>query len=393
VAGSATRLSPPSAIVAARPPSAPRKITAVGSGGTVTLDWINNPESDVIGYRVYRQVGDDPWPDAPIATTTASRFVDRPPPDDRTYAYRVTAIDATALAGEPSQIVSALASGAAPLAAAAGDIACDPASTSFRDGLGTAGSCRQGATAKLLDGADAVLALGDLQYNDAAPEKFLLSYGPSWGQAKDRTRPAVGNHEYVTLGAGGYFDYFNGVGVQSGPAGDRAKGYYSYNLGAWHLVVLNSNCSKAGGCGGGSPQERWLRADLAANADRCTLAYWHHPRFSGGEYGNNAAMRAFWQALYEARAELVLSGHDHNYQRFAPQNADGVADPAGPREFVVGTGGKSAYPLTTPTANREAGQSGTAGVLELRLRADGYDWDFAPEAGRVYTDSGSAPCA
>ena len=392
VVGSATAYSWVTAPVAARPPSAPRKITGVGAGGAVTLDWVNNPESDVVAYRVYRQSGRDPWSDAPVAVVTASRFVDRPPLDGSTYSYRVTAVDATALAGAPSAAVSALASGQAPLAAAAGDIACDPASINFRDGLGTMASCRQAATAALLADADAVLPLGDLQYENAALENFALAYDRSWGVAKAHTHPAVGNHEYVTAGAAGYFDYFNGVGVANGPAGDRSKGYYSYNLGSWHVVVLNSNCSRVGGCGAGSPQERWLRADLAASANRCALAYWHHPRFSGGRYGNNAAVRPFWQALYEHRAEVVLSGHDHNYQRFAPQDAVGAADPTGPREFVVGTGGKGLYPLAVETANREAADGSTAGVLKLRLRADGYDWTFEPETGKTFTDSGSGAC-
>ena len=167
------------------------------------------------------------------------------------------------------------------------------------------------------------------------------------GAHKSRTKPAPGNHEYNTSGATGYYGYFGAA------AGDPKQGYYSYDLGSWHIVVLNSNCSQVGGCGAGSPQETWLRQDLAAHPTSCTLAYWHHPRFSFGEHGNDTATQALWQALYDNGAEIVLSGHDHNYQRWSPQTPSGTTDATrGIREFVVGTGGKSHYALGQPASQR-----------------------------------------
>jgi hypothetical protein len=198
----------------------------------------------------------------------------------------------------------------------------------------------------------------------------------------------VGNHEYGTPGATAYFDYF-------GPAaGERGKGYYSYDLGTWHLVVLNSNCRPVGGCGPGSPQERWLRADLAKHHARCTLAYWHHPRFSSGWHGSDPSYQAFWQALSEHDADVVLVGHDHDYERFAPQTASGAVDSRrGIREFVVGTGGGSYREFPSrAAANSEIRNDKTFGVLRLVLGPSEYSWRFIPEAGKTFTDSGTASC-
>jgi len=245
------------------------------------------------------------------------------------------------------------------------------------------------ATANLLDAiAGTVFTLGDNVYDNETPTRFADCYEPSWGRHKARTRPSVGNHDYRVPGASDYFAYFGAA------AGDPQKGYYSYDLGAWHIVVLNSNCEQVGGCKAGSPQEQWLRADLAANPRACTLAYWHHPRFSSStHHGNEVRMTAFWQALYDYGADVVLSGHDHTYERFAPQDANGVADPArGLRQFVVGTGGGSLYPLGTPIANSEIGNDDTFGVLKLALYPTSYTWEFIPVAGQSFTDQGSAPC-
>jgi hypothetical protein len=276
-----------------------------------------------------------------------------------------------------------------PVVAAAGDIACDPADPNFNAGLGTAGYCRQKATSDLLvgTGLSAVLLLGDDQYENGSLAKFVASYDPSWGRVKPITRPAPGNHEYYTAGASGYYAYFGAV------AGDPSKGWYSFDLGAWHVVVLNSNCADVGGCGAGSLQEQWLRADLAAHPGVCTLATWHVPRFSSGTHGNDPAPDAFWRALYDAGADVVLNGHDHDYERFDPQDPDGLADPArGIREFVVGTGGKNQTPFVTIRANSAARSTGTFGVLRLTLRPAGYDWQFVPAAGGTYGDAGSATC-
>ena len=245
------------------------------------------------------------------------------------------------------------------------------------------------ATARLLDGQPGLLAmLGDAVYPNASAEEFANCYGPTWGRHKDRTRPVPGNHEYHTDGGGPYYSYFGAA------AGEAYKGYYSYEYGAWHMVALNSNCDWVGGCQAGSPQEQWLRADLAASTARCTLAYWHHPRFSSSDHGNDDRFADFWRALYDYGAEIILAGHDHSYERFGPQNPDAAADPArGLRQFVVGTGGRSFYAIVrTPEANSEAHNDDTFGVLRLTLRGATYDWAFVPVEGKTYTDTGSGTC-
>ena len=259
-------------------------------------------------------------------------------------------------------------------------------------GAGDIASCTSDgdeATANLLDAiGGAVFTLGDHASQSGTPIEFAACYDPSWGRHKSRTRPTPGNHDYYTAGAFGYFDYFGNA------AGDPDKGYYSYNLGAWHIIVLNSNCSKIDGCGRGSPQEQWLRADLAAHPARCTLAYWHHPRFSSGHHGSEPALEAFWQALYEHGADVVLGGHDHDYERFAPQTPDGKPHPArGIRQFVVGTGGDSLRKFDNPVVpNSEVRNDDTFGVLKLTLYPTSYKWQFIPIAGQNFTDSGTGQC-
>jgi calcineurin-like phosphoesterase family protein len=242
-------------------------------------------------------------------------------------------------------------------------------------------------TADLLAGAAAVLPLGDNQYEEGTLTQFRQSYDLSWGRYKSVTHPSVGNHEYLTTGASGYFDYFGAA------AGARTEGWYSFNIGGWHLVALNSQCSKVGGCGVGSRQYQWLKADLAANSAACTLAYWHIPRFAHGQFSNSTAYQPFWQLLYDDGAEVVLVGHDHNYQRYAPQTPTGGLDYArGIRQFIVGTGGKNLVVPDSTGMNREAANGNTHGVLKLTLRPTAYDWRFTPEAGKTYTDSGTNSC-
>jgi hypothetical protein len=275
--------------------------------------------------------------------------------------------------------------------AAAGDIACDPTSANFNGGLGTTDMCHQQNTADLLTGVDAVLALGDLQYENATTSKFSASYEPSWGRYKPITYPVPGNHEYQTAGAADYYTYFGAA------AGDPNKGYYSFDIGSWHVVALNSNCSVVA-CAAGSDQELWLEADLAANADKkCTLAMWHQPHFTDGPHSpdDDGSTQPFWDDLYAAGAEVVLNGHDHSYQRFPLLKPDGTPDAAaGIREFIVGTGGKDqdASIPGTPLAERE--HTGTFGVLKLWLYEDGYDWQFVPEkdAAQKWSDYGSGAC-
>ena len=244
------------------------------------------------------------------------------------------------------------------------------------------------ATAKLLvQIPGAVMAVGDLAYPDGSKENFVC-YDKTWGRVKSRTRPAPGNHEFRSAGASPYFDYFGAA------AGDPKTGYYSYELGTWHIIVLNSECTDIGGCEAGSPREKWLRADLAAHPAACTLAYWHKPLFSSGSaHGNDVSVKPLWQALYNANADVVVAGHDHNYERFAPQNADAVADPSrGIREFVVGTGGKNQRPIGAIDPNSEVRNADAFGVLKLTLHPNSYDWQFIPEPGKTFVDSGSGKC-
>lgn len=245
------------------------------------------------------------------------------------------------------------------------------------------------ATASLLDDiGGTVMTLGDNAYHNGTAAEFRECYEPTWGRHKDRTRPAPGNHEYYTSNASAYFDYFGEA------AGDPDKGYYSYDLGEWHVIVLNSDCNDdMGGCDGDSPMVRWLREDLDKNPAPCTLAYWHNPLFSSGEHGNQDRTKPFWRALHEANADVVVNGHDHSYERFAPQDPDGVADPEqGIRQFVVGTGGVALRPFGEAKPNSEVRNNGTHGVLKLDLKETGYDWEFVPVEGETFTDSGSGDC-
>jgi acid phosphatase type 7 len=247
------------------------------------------------------------------------------------------------------------------------------------------------ATASLVGGIEGrVLTLGDHAYPDGSAENFTRCYEPSWGRFKARTLPSPGNHEYETAGASGYFAYFGRA------AGDPDKGYYSYDLGSWHIVALNSNCGVGEiRCGPGSSEGRWLEEDLAANDEKaCTLAYFHHPLFTSGSYRPGIErVEHFWQILYAAGVDVVLNGHDHNYQRFAPQDPYGTADPEdGIRQFVVGTGGRSLYQISQPIANTEVYTDDTFGVLELTLHPNRYDWEFVPVKGEFFSDSGVARC-
>jgi calcineurin-like phosphoesterase family protein len=302
-------------------------------------------------------------------------------------------------AGRKSTVVAIIVAFVVVLIAAAG---CRPQKPPVEKpgevvvAAGDIASCSEAgdeATAKLVGGIDGatVLALGDEAYPEGTAEDFNECYEPTWGRFKNRTKPVPGNHEYYTEDADGYFEYFGKA------AGDPDEGYYSYDLGSWHLVALNSNCGEGEvRCGPGSAQVRWLEEDLAANADegRCTLAYMHHPRFSSGEkHGSYDGVEPLWEALYEGGAEVVLSAHEHNYERFAPQDPEGRADPErGIREFVVGTGGKSHYPILDPLPNSEVHNDKTYGVLKLTLHPKSYEWRFLSAAGGEFTDSGEDQC-
>jgi hypothetical protein len=264
-----------------------------------------------------------------------------------------------------------------PVIALAGDVASS-----------NGGSAR---TAALLDelGMDAVLMAGDGAYPDGTAADYARWYEPTWGRFKSITFPVPGNHEYHVPDAAGYFDYFGDR------AGERAKGWYSLDLGAWHVIALNTSdaCSPVP-CARDSEQYNWLKADLAAHDNRCTLAFWHHPRWSAGAYApGTRAVAPLWNLLYDHNADVVVSGHDHAYQRFTPLDKSGTADPSrGIRSFVVGTGGNGAYKVAPPGGNLEASESGTLGVLAATLHENGYDWRFVPEAGKTYADAGRGTC-
>jgi acid phosphatase type 7 len=303
----------------------------------------------------------------------------------------VTVVLAAALTGGCAGRPSAGDTGAPATAPAVAAKAAGRRSTTLL-AAGDIASCASGGdeqTAALLASLPgAVLTLGDTAYDDGSADQFARCYVPSWGRFRDRTYPVPGNHDYHTADASGYYGFF---GPRAGPPG---KGWYSLDLGRWHLIALNSNCEEVGGCQPGSEQERWLQDDLAAHPARCTLAFWHHPRFSSGTtHGSDPAVGGLWTALYEAGADVVLVGHEHNYERFAPLDPLGGVDPArGVREFVVGTGGKSHYPFGSPLPGSEARNSDSFGLLELQLRPTGYTWRFLPAQGSSFQDSGTGSC-
>lgn len=296
---------------------------------------------------------------------------------------------------------------------AAGDIACDRDNGSFHTTVTVGTSCGAGGTAKIAAGLNpsVVLALGDLQYDCGDATDWSASYAPTWGKLKAITRPAIGNHEYGRgcgrNSAGPYFDYWGAA------AGPRYQGWYSFDVGGWHLIALNSECDygtgswTVGGCQTGSPQETWLRADLAAHPAACTLAYWHEPRFSSSVHGDAVQMTAIWDDLRAAHADVVLNGHNHVYERFDPLGAiggpstrqpepvyqSGTLDPAGIREFLVGTGGRDLYAFPGPVLTGEKIRySRTLGVLSLTLHGGSYDWAFHSSPWRFVVDSGHGTC-
>jgi acid phosphatase type 7 len=236
-----------------------------------------------------------------------------------------------------------------------------------------------------------IAALGDLAYQEGTHAQFEDCYDPSWGKFRERTRPATGNHDHSTTNAQGYWDYF---GSRGGP---YDKYYYSYDLGAWHVVVLNSDCWRVEGCELGDPQIQWLRDDLNQSPALCTLAYWHRPPFSSGRYGeakDTARVRPLWQAAYEEGVDLVLTAHEHSYERFAPMNAGGERDDGGGMRLIVaGTGGGNLREFANdPLPTTEKRNDDSWGVLKLTLKPTGYDWEFLPVQGQSFVDSGSGSC-
>lgn len=314
----------------------------------------------------------------------------RPPPRKRQLTHRGTirrtlgalgafgALVTLTVCSDRPRTPTATDRGPGPNAAVA---AADPVFV----GAGDVASCSNNndeITAKLLDGIDGtIFVAGDIAYEDGTTAEFNNCYNPTWGRHKARTRPSPGNHEYNS-GGGGYYNYF---GAAAGPSG---RGYYSYNVGTWHVLSLNSNVSGSNT----SAQANWVRADLRANPAACTIAYWHHPVFSSGEHGNDSRMATIWRILDSADVDVVLTGHDHNYERFAPQTSTGAASATGIRSFVVGTGGRELRPFSTIRANSQVRNSNTYGVFKMTLHSGSYSWEFIPQPGRTFTDAGSAAC-
>jgi|FLYL01.1.fsa_nt_gi hypothetical protein len=369
------------------PPPTPTNLRATDvTSSTVDLAW--DPSAGATSYQVKRD-------GAVVGTPTGASFKDTGLSASTSYSYTVAACNSAGCSGDSAALSVTTDPPAAGLVlAAAGDIACDPADPYFNGGEGTSTRCRQKYTAALLSGADAVIPLGDTQYECGGLQAFQQSYDPTWGQYKSITHPVVADHEYDTTGtdcgaagADGYFSYF-------GDAAHGPGGYYSFDVGSWHVVVLNSVCNKVGGCEEGSPQNDWLEQDLAANTAACTLAAFHHPRFvSHSTKPVRDRTLPFWEDLYADGAEIILNGNAHVYERFHPQDPSGNLDPNGIVEFIVGTGGKSHGSLASPRSpNSAAGSDQDFGVLRLTLRDGGYDWEFVPEGSSTFSDSGSASC-
>jgi hypothetical protein len=356
---------------------------AITGGTIVTSDAIQAASIQILKRRAFTVTEPPAVTSTPTATT--------PPTPSPTPTRTPTPT--------PTRTATSPPGGSAAVIVAAGDIACGASSSGS--------SCEQKATSDLVvaQAPSAVLVLGDNQYECGETADWNAFYDPTWGRVKGKTHPVTGNHEYSTSpgnsnctsavsGAPGYWKYFGDAATPLQP-GCRVSchGYYSYDVGSWHIIALNSTCSQAGGCGAGSAQETWLRNDLAAHPNTCTLAYMHHPRFSSGEIGNTPAMQPLWQALYDYGAEVVLVGHDHHYERFAPQTPGGARDSSfGIREFVVGTGGRNHTSIVTIQPNSEVRDASTFGILKLTLRATGYDWKFIPISGSGFSDSGSGNC-
>jgi hypothetical protein len=375
------------------PPATPTGLATTSvTASAVGLTW--SPVGGATGYTVYRD-------GSQIGTPGSTTFVDGTVQPETTYDYTVDAFNGNgnSAPSAPLQVTTPPgSSGDGIVVRAAGDIACDPADTYFNNNNGTSTKCRHKWTGQLLAGADRVFALGDTQYECAGLSAYNQSYDPTWGQHKAITHPILSDEDYDTSGTGcgaagpdGYFAYWGAA------AGPQPGGYYSFDLGGWHVVALNTECSKpgVGGCDENSPQNDWLEQDLNASPAECTIALMHTPRFASKKNNAqvNAEMLPLWEDLYAAGVEIVLSGDSHFYERFAPQNPQGAADANGVVQWVVGVGGKNRGGLaSTRRVNSMKATAKTFGVLELTLHQGSYDWDFLVEGSLAFTDTGSATC-
>ncbi|MGW7366746.1 CBM96 family carbohydrate-binding protein [Streptomyces sp. NPDC054841] len=342
--------------------------------------WNNKPAIDGATLGSLGSVAKDTWYEIDVTSLVSGNGTfgigaTSPSSDGAYYDSRESGADAPQLVittgSGPSPTPTPTPPSGDPVLVGAGDIASSGSGDS--------------ATANLLDGiSGTVYTTGDNVYPDGTASQFTSYYEPAWGRHKARTRPSPGNHDYHTSGATGYYNYF---GANAGPSG---RGYYSYDLGNWHVVSLNSEVSMSVG----SAQEQWLRSDLAASSKQCTIAYWHKPRFtSGANHAPDTSTGPLVQALYDYNAEVIATGHNHQYERFAPMNPSGQLDNTrGIRHFVAGMGGVGHYSFGTIQPNSQARNSDTFGVLKFTLHANSYDWQFVPEAGKTYSDSGTTNC-
>jgi hypothetical protein len=399
VAGSSSPSSP--LVITTDPapvgPDTPANLHATSVGSTtVALAW--DPVAGATAYGVYRggtKVGGD---------VTAPSFSETSLTPATAYGYTVDATDG-ALRSSPSAALPVTTAAADPVVMAAGDIACDPNDGNF-DGSNPK-YCQFRDTASLLGPADEVLAIGDTQYYCGGTDAYAASYGPSWGTYLGKTFAVPADQEYATAAAeptgtdcsttanaAGYYAYF---GVAGG-AGASVPGAHSTDIGGWHIVGLNSVCAAIGGCAHGDPEDDWLRADLGASSADCTIALLHLPRFVSRSTGNktNKTMQSLWETMYDGGVDIVLSGNSHLYERFAPQDVSGKADPRGIVEMIVGMGGRGHGGLAAPGsrfANSVAGQDTSFGVMRLTLHAGSYDFAFLTAPGEPsYTDAGSNTC-
>lgn len=338
------------------------------------ITWDSQPAIDGVSLGSLGAVRRGQWAEVDVTNLvtgngTFSMAITSSSPDGLLFDSRESGDNA------PKLLVTTEAFSTDPVLVGAGDI-----SSCFSEG--------DEETAKLLDViSGTVFSAGDAVYPDGSAEFFTSCFAPSWGRHRDRIKPVPGNHEYRDEGAAGYYEYFGAV------AGEAGKGYYSYDLGTWHIVVLNSNCEYVS-CAASEAQEQWLRADLAATASKCTLAFWHHPLFtSGANHTPTPEVLPLYQALYDFNGEAVVGGHNHQYERFAPQDPLGQLDEArGIRQFVAGMGGSNHYQFSTVAANSEVRNNDTFGVLKLTLHPESYSWEFVPVEGETFTDSGTTAC-
>jgi peptidoglycan/xylan/chitin deacetylase (PgdA/CDA1 family) len=350
--------------------------------------------------------------DGSAVTTSSPVWNDQPFTISRPTTFKFFSVDNAGNVESAQTQTVQVQPNADPVIGAAGDIACDPTAAAFNNGLGFGGDCVAASTAGLLTGIDAVLPLGDDQYNCGGLGAFEQAYGPTWGVKKSITYPVPGDKDYTTTGGtdcpstagAGYQQYFSGSGgllgspVPTAVNANAATAYYSYNLGSWHIIALNTApcvLNNPSFCAAGSAQDLWLQNDLAHNTATCTLAYYQNPRFAStasGSGGDNT-MQQLWQDLYNGRADVVLNGDSHWYERFAPLNAAGAIDNAhGVQEFIVGTGGAGLEPPGTEVATSQVLNATTHGVIKMTLHNGSYSWQFVNDGESTFTDSGSASC-